>query len=209
MIFLPRRRSCHRHAVFPVAAAGGSAGQLGGAARSGRARVPVASSGRCRRVLELLISVLHVSEEGSSRLPPPTAAGDRSARGRRHGRGDHRAGRSPPHRASRRIRRQARPRRDDAAPGRGRHPRRPRRWKNCATSSSRRSFRACPSFEKSLDDIVGIVMARDMLEVPDREAAHRTVRELMRPALFVPETKFGSELLEGNAAQESADGHRN
>jgi CBS domain containing-hemolysin-like protein len=52
-----------------------------------------------------------------------------------------------------------------------------------------------PVFEKSLDDIVGIVMARDMLEVPDTEAAHRTVRELMRPALFVPETKFGSELL--------------
>ncbi len=34
-----------------------------------------------------------------------------------------------------------------------------------------------------------------MLEVPDHEAAHRTVRELMRPALFVPEMKFGSELL--------------
>jgi CBS domain containing-hemolysin-like protein len=34
-----------------------------------------------------------------------------------------------------------------------------------------------------------------MLEVPDREAGQRVVRELMRPALFVPETKFGSELL--------------
>jgi CBS domain containing-hemolysin-like protein len=56
-------------------------------------------------------------------------------------------------------------------------------------------FSRLPVFEKSLDDIVGIVMARDMLEVPDTEAAHRTVRELMRPALFVPETKFGSELL--------------
>src|SRR5271155_629538 len=56
-------------------------------------------------------------------------------------------------------------------------------------------FSRLPVFEKSLDDIAGIVMARDMLEVPDREAAHRTVRELMRPALFVPETKFGSELL--------------
>jgi len=52
-----------------------------------------------------------------------------------------------------------------------------------------------PVYEKSLDDMAGIVMARDMLEVPDSEAAHRTVRELMRPALFVPETKFGSELL--------------
>ncbi len=56
-------------------------------------------------------------------------------------------------------------------------------------------FSRLPVFEKSLDDIVGIVMARDMLEVPDTEAAQRTVRELKRPALFVPETKFGSELL--------------
>ncbi len=52
-----------------------------------------------------------------------------------------------------------------------------------------------PAYDKSLDDIVGIVVARDMLEVPDRDAARRQVRELMRPALFVPETKFGSELL--------------
>src|ERR1700675_2599774 len=52
-----------------------------------------------------------------------------------------------------------------------------------------------PVYDKSLDDIAGIVMARDMLEVPDSEAGHRTVRELMRPALFVPETKFGTELL--------------
>jgi putative hemolysin len=59
----------------------------------------------------------------------------------------------------------------------------------------RTKFSRLPVYEKSLDDIVGIVMGRDMLGVPDREAAHRTVRELMRPALFVPETKFGSELL--------------
>ena len=56
-------------------------------------------------------------------------------------------------------------------------------------------FSRLPVYEKSLDDIVGIVMSRDMLEVPDSEAGHRTVRELMRPALFIPETKFGSELL--------------
>ena len=56
-------------------------------------------------------------------------------------------------------------------------------------------FSRLPVYEKSLDDIVGIVMARDMLEVPDRDAGRRTVRELMRPALFVPEMKFGSELL--------------
>ena len=56
-------------------------------------------------------------------------------------------------------------------------------------------FSRVPVYDKSLDDIVGIVFARDMLEVPDRDATHRTVRELMRPALFVPETKFGSALL--------------
>ena len=43
--------------------------------------------------------------------------------------------------------------------------------------------------------MLGIVVAKDMLEIPDRDASRRTVRELMRPALFVPETKFGSELL--------------
>jgi CBS domain containing-hemolysin-like protein len=52
-----------------------------------------------------------------------------------------------------------------------------------------------PAYEKSLDDVVGIAMSRDMLEVPERDAARRTVRELMRPAMFVPESKFGSELL--------------
>jgi putative hemolysin len=57
-------------------------------------------------------------------------------------------------------------------------------------------FSRLPVYEKSLDDVVGIVMARDMLEVPDRDAARRTVRELTRPALFVPETKLGSELLQ-------------
>jgi len=56
-------------------------------------------------------------------------------------------------------------------------------------------FSRLPVYEKSLDDIAGIVVARDMLEVPDRDAARRTVRELMRPALFVPDAKFGAELL--------------
>jgi putative hemolysin len=52
-----------------------------------------------------------------------------------------------------------------------------------------------PVYEKSLDDIVGIVISRDMLEVPDYEAGRRKVRELVRPVLFVPDTKLGSELL--------------
>ena len=56
-------------------------------------------------------------------------------------------------------------------------------------------FSRLPVYEKSLDDIVGIVMARDILAVPERDAARRNARELIRPALFVPEMKFGSELL--------------
>jgi putative hemolysin len=56
-------------------------------------------------------------------------------------------------------------------------------------------FSRVPVYEKSLDDIAGVVFARDMLEVPDHGRVHRSVRELMRPALFVPETKFGSDLL--------------
>ncbi|HTU35171.1 MAG TPA: hemolysin family protein [Candidatus Acidoferrum sp.] len=59
----------------------------------------------------------------------------------------------------------------------------------------RTKFSRLPVYEKSLDDVAGIVFARDMLEVPDRDRPHRLVRELMRPGLFVPETKFGSELL--------------
>lgn len=56
-------------------------------------------------------------------------------------------------------------------------------------------FSRLPVYEKSLDDIIGIVMARDIFEVLESEAAHRQVRELVRPVLFVPESKFGSELL--------------
>lgn len=52
-----------------------------------------------------------------------------------------------------------------------------------------------PVYEKSLDDIVGIAIARDMLEISEKEAARRIVREIARPALFIPETKLGSELL--------------
>jgi len=58
-----------------------------------------------------------------------------------------------------------------------------------------KKYSRMPVYDKTLDDTMGIVVARDMLEVPEREAAHRSVRELMRPALFVPETKLGSDLL--------------
>ena len=52
-----------------------------------------------------------------------------------------------------------------------------------------------PIYEASLDDVIGVALARDLLQVPEEEARHRTVRELARPVLFVPETKRGSDLL--------------
>jgi CBS domain containing-hemolysin-like protein len=56
-------------------------------------------------------------------------------------------------------------------------------------------FSRIPVYEDSLDDITGIAFARDLLQIPESEAATRKVRELARPAFFVPETKRGSELL--------------
>jgi putative hemolysin len=50
-------------------------------------------------------------------------------------------------------------------------------------------------FENDLDDIIGVALARDILNFREQDAAQHTVRELVRPVLFVPETKLGSELL--------------
>lgn len=50
-------------------------------------------------------------------------------------------------------------------------------------------------YQQTLDDVVGIAQVQDLLQIPESEARHRTVRELARPALFVPETKLGSDLL--------------
>ncbi len=56
-------------------------------------------------------------------------------------------------------------------------------------------FRKLPVYEHSVDDIVGVVYSQDLLQVADSDLLKRQVRELMRPVLFMPETKIGSELL--------------
>jgi CBS domain containing-hemolysin-like protein len=56
-------------------------------------------------------------------------------------------------------------------------------------------FSRVPVYEESLDDIVGVAFARDLLQIPDNETRVRKVSELTRAALFVPETKHGSDLL--------------
>ena len=52
-----------------------------------------------------------------------------------------------------------------------------------------------PVYGKSLDDILGLVHVQDLLQIADTDLPKRRVRELMKPALFVPETKLGSDLL--------------
>lgn len=57
------------------------------------------------------------------------------------------------------------------------------------------SFSRVPVYADSLDHITGIAFARDLLAVRDAEAHRKTVAELQKPALFVPETKKVNELL--------------
>jgi putative hemolysin len=56
-------------------------------------------------------------------------------------------------------------------------------------------FSKMPVYEKTLDDIIGVVYAQDLLQVADQDLPKRQVRELLRPVLFMPETKAGSDLL--------------
>ena len=59
-----------------------------------------------------------------------------------------------------------------------------------------RPFSRIPVFDGTIDRIVGIVHARDLLQVPDTEAARRVVSDLMsRDVKFVPESKRVSDLL--------------
>jgi len=56
-------------------------------------------------------------------------------------------------------------------------------------------FTRLPVYENSIDDIVGVAHAQDMLTIADSDLPNRKVRQFMKPVLFIPETKVGSELL--------------
>jgi CBS domain containing-hemolysin-like protein len=57
-------------------------------------------------------------------------------------------------------------------------------------------FSRVPVFAGTIHNIVGIVHAQDVLQVPDTEARTRTVDTIMRTEVhFVPESKLGSDLL--------------
>jgi putative hemolysin len=57
-------------------------------------------------------------------------------------------------------------------------------------------FSRVPVYDGTIHNIVGIVHAQDVLQVPDSEAHTRTVDTVMRrDVYFVPESKLGSDLL--------------
>jgi CBS domain containing-hemolysin-like protein len=52
-----------------------------------------------------------------------------------------------------------------------------------------------PAYEHNIDQVIGFVHVRDMFEIDETEREDRKVRELVRPVLFVPETKPVSDLM--------------
>jgi putative hemolysin len=57
-------------------------------------------------------------------------------------------------------------------------------------------FSRVPVYRDSIHNIVGVVYAQDVLQVPDTDAHTRTVESLMRKDVyFVPESKLGGDLL--------------
>jgi len=52
-----------------------------------------------------------------------------------------------------------------------------------------------PVYGDDTDDILGVLYARDLLQLWDDEVGHRPARDLMRDAYFVPETKKVPDLL--------------
>jgi CBS domain containing-hemolysin-like protein len=57
------------------------------------------------------------------------------------------------------------------------------------------NFSRVPVYSGSLDNVTGIAFAHDLLQIADAEAHTQTVASIKRPAVFVPETKRGYELL--------------
>jgi len=56
-------------------------------------------------------------------------------------------------------------------------------------------FSRIPVYEQNIDQVIGFVHVRDMFELEESERENRTVRELVRTILFVPETKPVKDLM--------------
>jgi len=59
-----------------------------------------------------------------------------------------------------------------------------------------------PVVGESIDDVVGLVYAKDLLEIMDRGGGSEPVTKLMRPPYFVPETKRVPDLLRDMQARQ-------
>ena len=57
------------------------------------------------------------------------------------------------------------------------------------------NFSRVPVYSGTLDNVTGIAFAHDLLQVRDEDAGYRTVRDIQRPAVFVPEPKRVNVLL--------------
>lgn len=57
------------------------------------------------------------------------------------------------------------------------------------------AFSRVPVYRNTVDEITGIAFAHDLLQITDVDANTRTVRDMQRPAAFVPEPKKVNELL--------------
>lgn len=65
-----------------------------------------------------------------------------------------------------------------------------------AVSMCQNGHSRLPVFEESIDTIVGIVHSRDLLAILGRGESDKALREAMRPAFFIPESKRLDDLLE-------------
>src|SRR5208283_237231 len=57
------------------------------------------------------------------------------------------------------------------------------------------NYSRVPVYSGTLDNVTGLAFSHDLLQITDEEARTRTVASILRPAVFVPETKRGYELL--------------
>ena len=65
-----------------------------------------------------------------------------------------------------------------------------------AVSMSQNGHSRLPVIEESIDSIVGVVHSRDLLAILGRGENDKPLREAMRPAFFIPESKRLDDLLE-------------
>jgi CBS domain containing-hemolysin-like protein len=52
-----------------------------------------------------------------------------------------------------------------------------------------------PLYVSTIDNILGMVLSHDLIQIPDERAKTALVRSLVRPVIFVPETKKTTQLL--------------